>query len=74
MIINREREPKYSLYYIGAKILEILKTYGDLTIEEIYNKIKKSYDDLSIDYIYYALDWLYILSLIKIEQNKVIIC
>lgn len=75
MIINMEREPKYSLYYVGAMILEVLKKEKSICIDNLYNHIRDSFnDDISIDFIYYSLDWLYILSLIKFESDKVVVC
>ncbi|MEK4209271.1 MULTISPECIES: ABC-three component system middle component 6 [Paenibacillaceae] len=75
MIINIDREPKYSLYYIGGIILDLLKKHDSLSIDELYEKTKSIIDsNLYIDFIYYSLDWLYMLSLINIEQDKVKIC
>ena len=64
MLINIEREPKYSLFYIGYEILDFLKNKRNgKCIEEIYELIKQKIDEkISIDYIYYALDWLYLIS------------
>lgn len=75
MIINMEREPKYSLYYVGAMILEVLKKEKSIHIDNLYNHIRNRFnDDISIDFIYYSLDWLYILSLVKFESDKVVVC
>lgn len=75
MIVNIDREPKYSLYYIGGIILEILKEQDHISIDELYQKTKQLIDEnLYIDFIYYSLDWLYMLSLIEIEKDKVKLC
>ncbi len=75
MIINLEREPKYSLYYIGGIILEILNKNNNIPIETMYDQVKKIIDDnLHIDFLYYSLDWLYILSKIKVNENRGILC
>uniref|UniRef100_UPI00403F0BD4 ABC-three component system middle component 6 n=1 Tax=Paenibacillus sp. FSL R5-0470 TaxID=2921641 RepID=UPI00403F0BD4 len=75
MIVNIDREPKYSLYYIGGIILEILKKQDHISIDELYQKTKYLIDEnLYIDFIYYSLDWLYMLSLIEIEKDKVKLC
>lgn len=75
MLINIDREPKYSLYYIGAIIMKRLKKEKSMYIEEIYLDIKSDLnDEINIDFIYYSLDWLYALSLITVERDKVIIC
>lgn len=75
MIVNIDREPKYSLYYIGGIILGILKKQDYISIDELYQKTKQLIDEnLYIDFIYYSLDWLYMLSLIEIEKDKVKLC
>ncbi|ACA55440.1 hypothetical protein FDC45_15690 [Clostridium botulinum] len=76
MIINIDRDPKYSLYYIGGIILDLLNSNNkNLSIEIIYTKVKNIVDkNIHIDFIYYSLDWLYMLSLINISENRVILC
>ncbi|MBN3397053.1 hypothetical protein CF074_05005 [Clostridium botulinum] len=76
MIINIDRDPKYFLYYIGGIILDLLNSNNkNLSIEIIYTKVKNIVDkNIHIDFIYYSLDWLYILSLINISENRVILC
>ena len=73
MIVNVDRDPKYSLYYIGANILELLKSNnGNLSIEEIYNKLQGVIGkNLQIDFVYYSLDWLYLISLITLKEDRV---
>ena len=72
MIVNVEREPDLSLYYLGGILLEVLEQTKVLTIEELLyetqNKLKKK---LHIDFLYYALDWLFLLSLIKIKEGRI---
>ena len=75
MIINVERDPKYSLYYIGAIIINLLKDYKTLSIDELYSAVESITGiKVHINFIYYALDWLYLLSLIKMTDNKVALC
>lgn len=72
MIINMEREPDLSLYYLGSVVLKILEQVKVISIDdilqEIQNQLKKK---VHVDFIYYALDWLFLLSLVKIEEGKV---
>lgn len=75
MIINLDREPKYSLYYIGAIILEQLKAANSLPLESLFDIVRAEIDtDLSIDFVYYTLDWLYLLSLIRLNGDRVGLC
>ncbi len=73
MILNYERSPQYSLFYIGAKILKTIDSNNDIMIDTLYEQIKAEYNnDLSITYFYLALDWLYLVEAIEIIDNKVV--
>lgn len=72
MIVNFERDPKFSLYFIGAKVIEILKTYPNLSVDSIYQQLNTIYnEELSINYFYLSLDWLYLIDKISIVNDKV---
>lgn len=72
MIVNAEREPDYSLYYLGSILLEILESTDVMPIEELLSKAKERLNkEIHIDFLYYALDWLYLLSLVSIREGKV---
>lgn len=73
MIINVEREPDLSLYYLGGIILSILKKVSIIEIDELLTKIRlETKESIHIDFLYYALDWLFLLSLIKLDERKVV--
>lgn len=75
MIINKDREPKYSLFYIGSAILEYVGKNDRVSIDDLYIKIKSVIDEnLNIDFLYYSLDWLFILGKINLEGDRVIKC
>jgi len=76
VIVNVDREPKYSLYYIGAVILEELKSNGDApTIDDLFETIRLKVDrNLYVDFLYYSLDWLFLLSLIRLDEDRVVLC
>ena len=71
MIVNAEREPDFSLYYLGSILLEILENTAVIPIEELLSETKKRLNrEIHIDFLYYALDWLYLLSLVSIREGK----
>lgn len=73
MIINMERGPSLSLYYLGAKIIEILSENPILLLDDLYESLKKKEKrNIHIDFFYYALDWLFIQSLIELQGRRVI--
>lgn len=72
MIVNAEREPDYSLYYLGSILLEVLESTDVMPIEELLSETKKRLNkEIHIDFLYYTLDWLYLLSLVSIREGKV---
>lgn len=72
MIVNVEREPNRSLYYLGGILLSILERRKVIPIEEMLIEVQQQINDkIHVDFIYYALDWLFLLSLIKIEEGRV---
>ncbi|MBQ3408505.1 MAG: hypothetical protein IJH12_04800 [Clostridia bacterium] len=76
MLINTDRNPKYSLFYVGFEILNYIKKgKNGVSIDEIYRLIQSKVDsDINITYVYYTLDWLFMMSTIKIEEERVFIC
>ena len=72
MIVNVEREPNRSLYYLGGILLSILEQRKVMPMEEMLIKVQQQMDEkIHVDFIYYTLDWLFLLSLIKIEEKRV---
>lgn len=72
MIVNAEREPNLSLYYLGGILLTILKQKKEVAIEELISEIQEKFEKkIHVDFIYYALDWLFLLSLIEIKEGTV---
>lgn len=74
MIINFEREPYLSLYYLGAVVIEILLyNNSEYLLDDLYEELKKKTNhNIHIDFFYYTLDWLYIQSLVELKNRKVI--
>lgn len=72
MILNGQRQPDFSLYYLGGVLLKILEEAKvmplEKLLEELQHYVKKK---VHVDFIYYALDWLYLLESVTIEEGKV---
>lgn len=73
MIINPDMPPKYSIYYIGSVILDYLKTQNSyVNIDILFDHLKSEIDkDININFLYLSLDWLYLLSLINLDETDV---
>ena len=72
MILNSQRQPDFSLYYLGGVLLKILEQVKVISIEKLLEEsqqhLKKK---VHVDFIYYGLDWLYLLELVRVEEGKV---
>ena len=72
MIINSQRQPYMSLYYLGGLILDFLKKSEAIPIDDLFMNIqKKLKEQVHVDFMYYALDWLYLLGLVEVKEGRV---
>ena len=74
LIVNCNREPQYSLFYLGAKVLEIC---GDkctlISIDIIYKELVAKIKNLGVDYFYLTLDWLFLIGKIEYASGEITI-
>ena len=68
-IINKNSNPERSIYYLGSKVLEVLKSTSKKRFDsfEVYIQIKQLYN-ISFSLYIFTLDWLFLLGLIR--QNE----
>lgn len=79
MILPQDIAPERSLYVMGARIIEILKgiTHDSIDPKQVFDVYNRNYGEhnLSYNYFLYALDWLFLLNLIDINENtKLVKC
>lgn len=75
MIVNIDRNPDLSLYYLGGIILHQLLECNSDGIENLYRKCQTQVNqELPVDFFYYALDWLFLASMVYFENGKVSLC
>ena len=76
ILTSKYSNPQASIYYLSAQILSILKK-GILNINIIdffvYLKTQVNTNFTYANYIM-ALDWLFILNAITIQENRIILC
>ena len=73
MIMPYDINPELSLYFIGAQIIQLMKSerMGVFDVGILYDKYTSNFQTkISYSYFLYALDWLYIIDLVKINQNN----
>ncbi len=72
MIINIDRKSNFSLYYLGSVLLAILEQVTVISIEDLLSEMQNQLKEkVHVDFIYYALDWLFLLSVVRIEGGHV---
>lgn len=74
MIIDRDSNPKDTVYYISACILEVIPSKKH-NVEDLYETIKEQYND-SLDYTIYllSLDFLFLIDKISISEEGLLQC
>ncbi|GLF86380.1 ABC-three component system middle component 6 [Bacillus safensis] len=74
MIIDRDSNPKDTVYYISACILEII-SLNKHNVEDLYETLKKRYND-SLEYTIYllSLDFLFLIDKISISKEGFLNC
>lgn len=66
MIINKNINPERDLYFLGAKVIEILTSFNKKEVDyfDLFNTINKT-QKLTLNLYSFVLDWLFILGAIK---------
>jgi hypothetical protein len=76
MIVSKDTNPEKDVYYLGAKVIELLDSSKDKKVDffEIYQRLHNS-EKISIGLYTLTLDWLFIIGVIeKIEKGKIEKC
>ena len=70
MIISKDTNPERSIYYLGARVIEIIEgKTGDIDFFDLYRSIR-SQEKISMELYSLTLDWLYILGAIKNSREE----
>lgn len=74
IIIDRDSNPKDTVYYISACILEVISS-KKYNVEDLYETLKDRYND-SLDYTIYllSLDFLFLIDKISISEEGLLQC
>lgn len=74
MILPEDVMPNKSLYVIGSRIIEILKTHPHDYIEPktLFDKYVARFPEARVSYNYfvYAIDWLFLIKAVDIGRNN----
>jgi hypothetical protein len=69
MLIPENVHPKQTIYYNGAFVLKALQVNGSMDIVDLYIQTK-NYQEMSISVFTLCLDWLFLINLIQLDDQK----
>lgn len=75
-IVSKDANPKNSVYFLGAQVIESLKSFEGLEIDffELFREVNKK-QRVSMQLYLLTIDWLFILGIVKINtQGELIKC
>jgi len=67
MLLPENIHPKNSLYFNGAYVLKALKEENNLSIVQLYFRVK-GFHQISISLFVLTLDWLYLVGLVSFNS------
>lgn len=67
MLLPENIHPKNSLYFNGAYVLKALKEENNLSIVQLYFRVKV-FHQISISLFVLTLDWLYLVGLVSFNS------
>ncbi|MGI2819603.1 ABC-three component system middle component 6 [Vibrio fluvialis] len=69
--MSNSQSPKKTLFFIGARIIEVIKSspYNRVCTLKLYESYCSTYEEISFSYISLALDWLFITSIVDINDT-----
>lgn len=72
MILPTHINPNKSLYVVGSRVIDLMKSRKLIDAQELHILYSNRYksENLNYNYFLYALDWLFILGLITINKNS----
>ncbi len=75
MILGKDIHPQRKIYYLGAIVIEILKSTGNKGNDffSLYQQVRKK-ENISMNLFALTLDWLFILGLIENKKGLIQKC
>lgn len=73
MLIPDNIRPENSVYYNGAKVLEVMLSEKRLGIGDLYLRMREKMD-ISMATLTLSLDWLYLLGCLEVKDGEVVLC
>ena len=68
MLMPENIDPKKSIYYIGAMVLQLIQKSGDISVFNLYSEVKLQYG-ISFPVMLLSLDWLYLIGAVTVTKS-----
>lgn len=73
MLLDKDTNPTKSIYFIGSRIIDLLKEsrFSSLDINIAFGRLNQNatkQDRISFDYFLLALDWLFLLDVVEVTS------
>lgn len=73
MLVPDNTRPEDTIYFNGAKVLQVILDEKRLAITDLYVILKKK-SDISFATMLLCLDWLYLMDCIEVNNGEVVLC
>ena len=73
MLVPDNIRPEDTIYFNGAKVLQVILEEKRLAIADLYVMLKKK-SDISFATMLLCLDWLYLMDCVEVNEGEVVLC
>lgn len=73
MLVPDNTKPEDTIYFNGAKVLQVILDEKRLAITDLYVILKRK-SDISFATMLLCLDWLYLIDCIEVNNGEVVLC
>lgn len=73
MLVPDNIRPEDTIYFNGAKVLQVMLEEKRLAIAELYVILKKT-SEISFATMLLCLDWLYLMDCVEVNNGEVVLC
>ena len=73
MLVPDNIRPEDTIYFNGAKVLQVMLEEKRLAIAELYVILKKT-SVISFATMLLCLDWLYLMDCVEVNNGEVVLC
>lgn len=73
MLVPDNIRPEDTIYFNGAKVLQVMLEEKRLAIADLYVILKKT-SEISFATMLLCLDWLYLMDCVEVNNGEVVLC